>query len=97
MVIGPGMAIYSSVKSIPNPDDTKMSVRQALIEINNVVDDYLSQNEGELDEDSRFADFLESRIHRKYLEMEGLAKARNVSVEVIVKVGILNQSGEKLI
>tara|TARA_B100000212_G_scaffold336040_1_gene308816 strand:+ start:3490 stop:6393 length:2904 start_codon:yes stop_codon:yes gene_type:complete len=98
-VIGPGMAIYSSVKSILNPDDTKMSVRQALIEINNVVDDYLSQNEGELDEDSRFAvTFFESfgYTEREFGDAEGLAKARNVSVEGIVKAGILNSVGGKV-
>jgi hypothetical protein len=32
-----------------------MSVREALIEINTALDEYLSQDEGELDADSRFA------------------------------------------
>ncbi|SBO44247.1 DUF1156 domain-containing protein [Cyanobium sp. NIES-981] len=90
--IGPGMAIYSSAKAVLNPDDSPMSVREALIEINAALDDYLSQQEGDLDADSRFAlTFFESfgYTERDFGDAEGLAKARNVSVAGVAQSGIL--------
>jgi putative DNA methylase len=96
--IGPGMAIFSSAKAVLNPDDSPMTVREALIEINASLDEYLSQDEGELDADSRFAlTFFESfgYAERDFGDAEGLAKARNVSVEGVAKAGILRCVGGK--
>jgi putative DNA methylase len=96
--IGPGMAIYSSAKAVLNPDDSQMSVREALIEINSALDEYLSQDEGELDADSQFAlTFFESfgYAERDFGDAEGLAKARNISVEGIAKAGILRSVAGK--
>jgi putative DNA methylase len=90
--IGPGMAIYSSAKAVLNPDDSPMSVREALVEINTALDEYLSQDEGDLDADSRFAlTFFESYGYeeRSYGDAEGLAIARNLSVEGVAEAGIL--------
>jgi putative DNA methylase len=90
--IGPGMAIYSSAKAVLNPDDSPMSVREALIEINTALDEYLSQDEGDLDADSRFAlTFFESYGYeeRPYGDAEGLAIARNLSVDGVAEAGIL--------
>ncbi|KAF0654669.1 hypothetical protein L107_01332 [Cyanobium sp. Copco_Reservoir_LC18] len=73
--IGPGMGIFSSAKAVLNPDDTPMSVREALTEINTALDEYLSQDEGELDSDSRFAlTFFESFGYkeRDFDDAEGL-------------------------
>jgi len=96
--IGPGMAIYSTAKAVLNPDDCQMSVRDALIEINAALDEYLSQAEGELDSDSRFAlTFFESfgYAERDFGDAEGLAKARNVSVDGVARAGILRAVGGK--
>ena len=90
--IGPGMAIFSSAKAVLNPDDSSMSVREALIEINAALDEYLSQDEGDLDPDSRFAlTFFESFGYkeREFGDAEGLAKARNLSVSGVAEAGIL--------
>ncbi len=90
--IGPGIAIFSSAKAVLNPDDSAMSVREALIEINAALDEYLSQDEGELDADSRFAlTFFESfgYAEREFGDAEGLAKARNLSVDGVARAGIL--------
>ena len=90
--IGPGMASYSSAKAVLNPDDSPMSVREALIEINTALDEYLSQDEGYLDADSRFAlTFFESYGYeeRSYGDAEGLAIARNLSVDGVADAGIL--------
>ena len=90
--IGPGMAIFSNAKAVLNPDDSPMSVREALIEINAALDEYLSQDEGDLDADSRFAlTFFESYGYeeRPYGDAEGLAIARNLSVDGVAEAGIL--------
>uniref|UniRef100_UPI001303DF0A DUF1156 domain-containing protein n=1 Tax=Synechococcus sp. 8F6 TaxID=2025606 RepID=UPI001303DF0A len=97
--IGPGMAIYSSAKAVLNPDDSPMSVREALIEINTALDEYLSQDEGELDADSRFAlTFFESYGYeeRSYGDAEGLAIARNLSVDGVAEAGILSSVAGKV-
>jgi putative DNA methylase len=97
--IGPGMAIFSSVKAVLNADDSPMSVREALIEINAALDDYLSQDEGDLDADSRFAlTFFESfgYAERDFGDAEGLAKARNLSVDGVARAGILRSVAGKV-
>jgi putative DNA methylase len=97
--IGPGMAIYSSAKAVLNPDDSPMSVREALIEINSAKDEYLSQDEGDLDADSRFAlTFFESFGYkeRDFGDAEGLAKARNLSVAGVAEAGILRSVAGKV-
>jgi len=97
--IGPGMAIFSSAKAVLNPDDSPMSVREALIEINAALDEYLSQDEGDLDADSRFAlTFFESYGYeeRPYGDAEGLAIARNLSVDGVAEAGILSSVAGKV-
>ena len=97
--IGPGMAIFSQAKSVLNPDDSKMSVRDALVEINIALDEYLSENEDELDIDSRFAlTFFQNFGYsiQEFGTAENLAKARNVSVQGIVNAGILKASSGKV-
>ncbi|WP_158217100.1 DUF1156 domain-containing protein [Synechococcus sp. 8F6] len=97
--IGPGMAIFTSAKAVLNPDDSPMSVREALIEINTALDEYLSQDEGDLDADSRFAlTFFESYGYeeRPYGDAEGLAIARNLSVDGVAVAGILSSVAGKV-
>jgi putative DNA methylase len=97
--IGPGMAIFSSAKAVLNPDDSPMSVREALIEINAALDEYLSQDEGDLDADSRFAlTFFESfgYAERDFGDAEGLAKARNLAVDGVARAGILRSVAGKV-
>ena len=97
--IGPGIAIFSQVNSVANPNDSLMSVKEALEEINSALDEYLSKDDLELDIDTRFAlTFFESfgYSERPFGDAEGLAKARNVSVEGIVRAGILKSVGGKV-
>ena len=98
-IIGPGMEIFSSAKSVINPDDSVMKVRDALIDINIIHDEYLSEEEESYDSDTLFAlTFFESFGFsvRPFGDAEGLAKARNVSVEGIVKAGILSAVSGKV-
>jgi len=69
------MAIFSQAKAVLNPDDSPMSVREALIEINAALDEHLSQDEGAFDADTRFAlTFFESfgYAERDFGDAEGL-------------------------
>jgi putative DNA methylase len=97
--IGPGMAIFSQAKAVLNPDDSTMSVREALIEINAALDEHLSQDEGAFDADTRFAlTFFESHGYseRPYGDAEGLAVARNISVQGVASAGILSAIAGKV-
>jgi putative DNA methylase len=97
--IGPGMAIFSQAKAVLNPDDSPMSVREALIEINAALDEHLSQDEGAFDADTRFAlTFFESYGYseRPYGDAEGLAVARNISVQGVAEAGILSAIAGKV-
>jgi putative DNA methylase len=97
--IGPGMAIFSQAKAVLNPDDSRMSVREALIEINVALDEYLSHEEGSFDADSRFAlTFFESYGYneRPYGDAEGLAVARNISVDGVARSGVLTATAGKV-
>jgi putative DNA methylase len=97
--IGPGMEIFSQAKCIMNPDDSRMSVRAALVEINTALDEFLSQDESELDAESRFAlTFFESYGYeeRPYGDAEGLAIARNLSVDGVAASGILRSVAGKV-
>jgi putative DNA methylase len=52
--IGPGIAVYSKYKNIYEADGSPLTVRQALVLINQELDAYLGAQEGELDGESRF-------------------------------------------
>ena len=97
--IGPGMAIFSQAKAVLNPDDSPMSVREALIEINAALDEHLSLDEGAFDAGTRFAlTFFESfgYSERPYGDAEGLAVARNISVDGVARAGILRSAAGKV-
>ena len=97
--IGPGMAIFSQAKAVLNTDDSTMSVREALIEINAALDEHLSEDEGSFDADTRFAlTFFESHGYseRPYGDAEGLAVARNISVQGVASAGILSAIAGKV-
>src|SRR5436305_10354661 len=53
--IGLGMAIYSRYKAVLEPDGKPLSVRVALGLINQELDTYLSEQDGDIDGDTRFA------------------------------------------
>ena len=53
--IGPGISIFTRALSVVKPDDSAMTINDALLEINQALDEYLSKDEGELDPETRFA------------------------------------------
>ena len=52
--IGPGMAVFSRYARVNEPDGSPMRVRAALSLINQVLDEKLSQLEGNVSADTRF-------------------------------------------
>ena len=85
--IGPGMEIYSRYKSIKKRLDGELmdvSVREALVAINNEIDKYLEEQEGEFDSYTRFCLrwFMQHGFDEgTYGDSDTLAKAINVGVE----------------
>jgi len=90
--IGPGMAVYSRYSKVLEADGSTMSVRSALQIINQELDLYFSEQDGELDRDSRFCVELYSQCafnDMKYGDADVLARAKNTSVEKLAGRGIL--------
>ncbi|MDL2285858.1 hypothetical protein LJC24_00270 [Desulfococcaceae bacterium OttesenSCG-928-F15] len=90
--IGPGMGVYSRFSSVLEADGSPMGIRSALHIINQELDLYLTEQDGELDPDSRFCLDLYSQ-HAfndiKFGEADVLARAKNTSVDRLVSSGVL--------
>ena len=90
--IGPGMAVFSSYSGVLEADGNPMRVRAALQIINAELDAYFTEQEGDLDSDTRFCvSWFEQYGMREssFGDANVLARARDTSVEGIVESGIL--------
>ena len=94
--IGPGMAIFSRYRRVVEADGSSMSVRNALAAINQALDVVLAEQEADFDADTRWA----IAWHSEFGFSEGsagvaetLSKAKNTSIEGLVRAGILEQQG----
>ena len=94
--IGPGMAVFSRYSAVLEPDGSRMTVRSALARINEVLDEVLSEQEGDFDATTRFA-IAWFRPHGyakgKFGDADNVARARNTSVETLARAGILFSRG----
>lgn len=90
--IGPGMAVFSRYSNVVEADGSTMTVRSALARINEILDEVLAEQEGDFDSVSRFA-IAWYRQHGYGTGVFGaaddLARARNTSVELMDRHGIL--------
>jgi len=96
--IGPGMAIFSRYSKVLEADGSPMRVRTALQLINQHLDEYLSEQEGEYDPDTRWALSWFEQYGMKegpFGDAETLSKAKNTSVEGMVQAGILRAGAGK--
>jgi putative DNA methylase len=90
--IGPGLGVYSRFSKVLEADGTPMSVRSALQVINQELDLYFSEQDGELDRGSRFCVDLYAQCafnDVKFGEADVLARAKNTSVEKLAERGVL--------
>lgn len=94
--IGPGMAVFSRYSKVIEADGSAMSVRTALALINQILDEYLTEQEGDYDPDTRWAvAWFEQYGFNEgpYGIAETLSKAKNISVEGLEGAGILVARG----
>lgn len=97
--IGPGMAVFSRYSAVLEPDGKKMTVRSALARINETLDQVLNEQEGDFDAPSRFA-IAWYRQHGydmgAFGDANNLANARNTTVDVMDRDGILTSRAGKV-
>ena len=82
--IGLGMAVYSRYQNVATLSGDTVGVRQALIAINDTVDNYLREQAGELDAESRFClDWLRAYPggNGDYGTAENLARAYDLAID----------------
>lgn len=90
--IGPGMGVYSKYSKVLEADGTPMTVRSALQVINQELDIYFNEQDGELDRDSRFCVDLYSQFafnDMKFGDADTLARAKNTSVAALASAGVV--------
>ena len=97
--IGPGMAVFSRYSSVIEADGSPMTVRSALARINEILDQVLNEQEGDFDSTTRFA-IAWYRQHGygtgKFGDADNVARARNTSVDVMDRHGILTSRAGKV-
>ncbi|MDV6298137.1 DUF1156 domain-containing protein [Dietzia maris] len=97
--IGPGIAVFSRYSGVLNDDGKKMTVRAALQLINRILDEVISEQEGDFDKATQFA-LAWFRQHgfkaAPYGDADTLARARGVDVGHLQRSGILTSGGGKM-
>ena len=91
--IGPGIGVYSRYSQILESDGTPMTVRSALQIINQELDAYFSDQDGELDRESRFCVDLYTQNAFNDIPFgvaDVLARAKNTSIEGLAAKGMLS-------
>ena len=91
--IGPGMGVYSHYGRVLEADGSAMTVRSALQIINQELDVYFNEQDGELDANSRFCvDLYTQNVFNnlKFGDADTLARAKNTSVAALAAKGVLS-------
>lgn len=97
--IGPGMAIFSRYSSVLESDGSPMSVKTALTLINQILDEVLSENDGDLDSMSRFClkwYLLFGWDEAPYGDAENMVTSANVTVRGLEESGVLRSGAGKV-
>lgn len=97
--IGPGMAVFTRYSRVLEADGSPMRVRTALALINQVLDEYLAEQEGEFDADTRWAVAWFEQFgmgEGPYGVAETLSTAKNTSVSGLQAAGILTAKAGKV-
>jgi putative DNA methylase len=96
--IGPGMAVFTRYAQVTEADGSQMSVRTALAIINQILDEVLSEQEGDFDPETRFCIKWFSQYGWNEAvsgEADILTRAVNTSVAVLERGGIFSATGGK--
>ena len=97
--IGPGMAVFSRYARVNEPDGSPMRVRPALALINQVLDEVLSQQEGDFGSDTRWClEWFKSYGFEAgpFGVAETLSKAKNTSIAGLEHAGVLTSRAGKV-
>lgn len=97
--IGPGMAIYSRYSKVLEADGSPMSVRAALGLINQELDAYLAEQDGDIDADTRFAVAWFEQFafaEGEFGMADTLARAKNTSVAGVSESGLVTAGRGKV-
>jgi putative DNA methylase len=90
--IGPGMAIFTRFAQVLGADGQRMPVREALALINEILDEVLTQQEGDFDAQTRWAIAWFDQFgfeEGEYGVAETLSKAKNTTVSGLVEAGVV--------
>lgn len=93
------MAIFSKYSRVLEPNGHEMSVRDALRQINAILDEVLAEQEGDFDGNTRWClAWFETHAFdvAAYGEAETLANAKNASVTGLARAGIISSGGGKV-
>ena len=96
--IGPGMAVFSRYSRVIEDDGSQMTVRSALARINEILDQVLSEQEGDFDPHTRFAISwyeLHGYATGKFGDANNVAQGRNTSVDALKHAGIVKSAAGK--
>ena len=94
--IGPGMGVFTRYAGVHEVSGAPLTVREALVHINKVLDQTLEEQEGDFDGDTRWAVAWFTQYHfeeGEFGDAEILSKAKNTSVAGLVEAGILVSGG----
>lgn len=97
--IGPGMAVFTRYSKVLGTEGNPISVKDALIHINQVLDETLSEQEGDFDSDSRWAVTWFSEYgfgEGDYGTAETLSTAKGTSVSGMVEAGVVTSGKGKV-
>lgn len=97
--IGPGMAVFSRYAGVIEPDGSKMTVRSALARINEILDQVLSEQEGDFDPTTRFAIAWyrgNGYTAGAFGDADNLARARNTAVATLDRDEVLTSRAGKV-
>lgn len=97
--IGPGMAIYTRYSKVLDAEGNPVGVRDALMLINQVLDETLAEQEGDFDADTRFAiAWFEQHgfAEGEYGVADILSKAKNTSLDGLEKAGVVQKGRGKV-
>ncbi len=97
--IGPGMRVYSRYAKVVRGDGEPVSVREALALINEVLDEVLRGQDGDLDPKTRWAvDWFAQRGFGEgpYGEAETLFKAKGTTLAGLQDAGVVHAAGGRV-
>jgi putative DNA methylase len=97
--IGPGMSVFSRHAKVLEADGSAMTVRTALGLINRVLDETLSEQEGDFDPETRWAVawFEQSGMDPgRFGDAETLSRAKNTAPNAVDEAGIVDLKAGKV-